>query len=212
MCISDLAFKKMEVVAVSGKEVTFLHTEQFKNGSATWVDGCIETWNVEKAMWSDDTADYIDPSLIIAANLTKGDCIQSDPAPPDYHVAETGVRVYLGLSRNVSILHISDWVDNDGEPCEVTYNVVYDQMSGIRLEGAFVTLDGDLLSSMSIVETNIFSIQATSPVVSSQEDNTVSIPPVTPYVAIGSAFLVVLVIAVLILRKKRLGGGEKNGE
>jgi hypothetical protein len=211
VCITNLAFKKMEVIAVSGKEVTFLHSQQFKNGTATWHDGRTETWDVEKAMWSEDTADYVDASLIIAANLTEGDCIQSDPAPQDYYVAETVVREYLGVSRNVSILHMRDMVDDNGEPCEVTHKVVYDQVSGIRLESALVTLDGDLLSSMSVVETNIFSAPTASSVAPLQEDNTASNPPVALYVAIGSA-IAVFVMSVVILRKKRLRGGEKTVE
>lgn len=157
LCIADLAFKKMEVVAVSEKEVTFLHTDQFKNGTAAWNDGRTETWDVEKAVWSENTADYVDSSLIIAANLTEGDCIQTDPAPSYFNVAEAGVRTYLGVSRNVSVLHMRGWVDNDGESREITYNLVYDQVSGIRLEWALMSLDGDLLASMSVVETNIFS-------------------------------------------------------
>ena len=212
LCISDLAFKKVEVVAVSGKEVTLLHTDQYKNGTAAWNYGRTETWDVEKAMWSDNTADYVDASLIIAANLTEGDCIQSDPAPQDYNVAETGVRTYLGANRNVSILHISDIVDDYGEPREVTHNVVYDQVSGIRLESSFVTLDGDLLSSMSVVETNIFSAATASPAAPLQKDNTASIPPAALYVAIGLAFIVIFVIATVIFRKKRVRGGEETIE
>ena len=155
-CIGDLAFKKAEVVAVSGKDVTFLHSEQLKNGSATWRDGRTEIWDVEKAVWSDDTPDYVDSSLIIAANLTVGDCIQLPTTPiSDFYVAETDVRTYLDVSRNVSILRMRD-VDINGET-RGTFNFVYDQESGVRLEYALVTLDGKVLSSMSVVETNVFS-------------------------------------------------------
>lgn len=212
VCIADLSFKKMEVIAVSGKEVTFLHSEKFKNGTATWNDGRTEVWDVEKAMWSDETPDYVDSTLIIAANLTQGDCIQSDPAPPDFHIVESGVRTYLGVSRNVSILRMHTSVDNNGEPFEVTYNLVYDEESGIRLEGAFVTLAGEVLSSMSIVETNIFLAPTSSPEASMQENNKASIPPAALYVAAGVIAVVVLLAAVIIFMNRKLRGGEKDTE
>jgi hypothetical protein len=64
---------------------------------------------------------------------------------------------------------------------------------------------------MSVVETNIFSAPTASSVAPLQEDNTASNPPVALYVAIGSA-IAVFVMSVVILRKKRLRGGEKTVE
>jgi hypothetical protein len=214
ICINDLAFKKMEVIAVSGKEITFFHTQQYKNGTSTWADGRTEIWDVEKYMWSDETPDYVDSTLIIAANLTEGECIQLDPAPlPSFYVAETDVRSYLGVSRNVSILHNDDWVDINGELCNVRVNAVYDQLSGVRLESELVTLDGDLVASMSVIETNIFSTSTVSSTSSLQEKVAASIPGnVVFYATTGLAVVVVFVVAGVFLGRKRLRGGEKCSE
>ena len=213
ICINDLAFKKMEVIAVSGKEVTFLHTQQFKNGTGTWLNGRTESWDVEKAQWSEDTDVWTDSSLVIAANLTEGDCIQSELAPlPSFYVAETDERSYLGVNRNVSILRNDDWVDINGELCNVRVNVVYDQRSGIRLESELVTLDGDLLAFMSVVDTNIFSTEMVSPASSLQGNATESVPVVVFYATFGSVIFVVFVFVEIFFGKRRWKGGEKCSE
>ena len=211
ICIGDLAFKKIEVISVIGKEVTFLHTQQYKNGTATWLDGRTETWDVEKAQWSEDTDVWTDSCLILAANLTEGDCIQLEPAPlSSFYVAKTGVLTYLGVDRNVSILHYQDRLDNNGELCEITAEVVYDQESGIRLESALVTLDGDLVASMSVVETNIFSA-SDSQLPSLQDSIAGAISTVAFCTTTGPAFVVIFVLTKGQPRK-RLRGGEINTE
>jgi hypothetical protein len=216
ICINDLAFKKVEVIEVSGKEVTFLHTQQFKNGSETPLNGCMETWDVEKAVWSENTDVYTESTLIIAANLTEGNSIQSDPCPLlDYYVAETDVRTYLGVNRNVAIFHFHELVDNNRELCNVTVNVVFDQESGIRLEHELVTLDGDIIASMSIVDTNIFSTPSASTissVYSFQKTPVANVPALAFYVATVLVIIVILVVAFVIFRKKGSRGGEKNNE
>ena len=211
LCINDLAFKKVEVIAVSGKEVTFLHTEQFKNGSATWRDGRTETWDVEKARWSEDTEDWIDSSSIIAANLTEGSCIQSECGNPECDGVKTEVRTYLGVNRNVVIHCTKNWVDIGGEECEIRDNIVYDQESGIRLEIEMVTLDGDLIASMSVVETNIFSTPSAS-LSSFQENTAADIPTVALYATTGSVIIAIFVGTGIIFRKRRSRGGENGNE
>ena len=213
VCINDLAFKKMEVIDVSGKEVTFLHSQQFKNGSATWLDGRTETWDVEKAQWSEDTDVWTDSSLIIAANLTEGDCIQLDLAPlPSFYVAETDVCSYLDVSRNVSILNYDDSVDIDDELCEIKVKVIYDQLSGIRLESELVTFDGDLLASMKVVETNVFSTSIASPASSLQGNATANVPVMVFCATFGSVVFVVFGVTVIFFGKRRGKGGEKRSE
>jgi hypothetical protein len=211
ICITDLAFKKVEVIAV-----TFLHTQQFKNGSETPLNGRTETWDVEKAQLSVNTDVWTDSSLIRAANLTEGDSIQFEPCPlPDYYVAETEVRTYLGLSRNVDVFHIHELVDNNGELCNVTVNVVYAQESGIRLEHELVTLDGDILASMSIVDTNIFSTPTASTLSSLhsfQKTPVANVPALAFYAATVLVIMAILVVAVVIFRKKGSRGGENNIE
>lgn len=158
-CINNLAFKKMEVIEVSGTKVTFLHTHQYKNGSATPYTGCTETLDVEAAWWSDDTEYCIDYSLIIAANLTEGSCIHLGNCDfPGHTVTRIEERTYLGLSRKVIPLRGPNTTRDDDSTINirVTENFVYDQESGIKLEHKLITPDGDVIWAMSIIETNIF--------------------------------------------------------
>jgi hypothetical protein len=156
-CISNLAFWKVEVIEVSGTEVTFLHTQQYKNGSATPFTGCTETVDVEQAWWSDDTEYCIDYSLIIAANLTEGSCIHLGECDfPGHTVIGIEQRPYLGVSRDVIPLRYPNTMV---EGVNVTYNFVYDRESGIKLENKLISSDGDVVRAMSLIETNIFSIK-----------------------------------------------------
>jgi len=159
--INDLAFRKVEVIAVSGSEVTFLYTEQYKNGSETPKTDCTETLDVEAAWWSDDTEYCIDYSLIIAANLTEGSCIHARGSGdvcdfPGHTVIGIEERAYLGVSRDVIPLRYPSTMEHG---LNVTHNFVYDQESGIKLEQKVITSNGDVVWAMSIIETNIFSIK-----------------------------------------------------
>ena len=175
ICINDLAFWKVEVIEVSGTQVTFLHTVQYKNGSATPFTGCTETLDVKAAWWSNDTEYYIDWDWIIAANLTEGSCIHLGECDvPGHTVTRIEERTYLGMSRKAIPLLYSH--SESGDNYHITYNevIVYDQKSGIKLEKLVIangdvksgiklkksiTSDGDVVWAMSLIETNIFSIK-----------------------------------------------------
>ena len=219
-CIKDLAFKKMEVIAVSGKEVTFLYTEQFKNGSATWRNGLTSTWDVEKFAWGIDEDELsIDFEQLIAANLTDESCIlkTSESGYSDWsrrHSLENDVRTYLGNDRNVVVY---SWLFSQGVYTALTRlraNTVYDQLSGIRLEVEILAWDGtdygDLLQGFSVVETNLFSAPKGS---SSWFSEIMAEPPtVALYAITGSIIIAVFVAVGVILRKRRFRGGEKDAE
>jgi hypothetical protein len=161
VCINDLAFKKVEVIEVSGKEVTFLYTQQYKNGSVTSIHGCAETWDVEYFFWSDDSEDMFEYGLIIAANLTEGCSIHSQTCSfPNHNITKTEARTYLGVSRNVNLIIFNQDIQ------------VYDLETGFLLESEQSTSDGDIISTMSIVETNIFSTPTPSPASSPLSENT----------------------------------------
>jgi hypothetical protein len=219
-CINDLAFKKMEVIAISGKEVTFLYTDQFKNGSATLRNGLTSTWNVETFAWgADDDELWIDFEQIIAANLTDGSCILncSESGNSGWsrdHSLGTEVRTYLGCDRNV-VIH--SWLFADGVyPSEtrcMAYTV-YDQLSGIRLETKKFAWDGtgygDLLQGFSVVETNILSNSNSS--LSSLQNTMAKIPTVAIYALTGLIIIATFMTIGVILRKRRFRGGEKDAE
>ena len=219
-CINDLAFKKMEVIAISGKEVAFLYTEQFKNGSATWRNGLTSTWDVEKSAWGiDDYNTGIDFEQIIASNLTDGNCILKTSesgysAWSQRHSLETEVRTYLGCDRNV-VVH--SWFHSAGVYTarkRVRTDTVYDQLSGIRLETKKLAWDGtdysDLLQGFSVVETNIFAAPNGSS--SWFSEIMTETPTVALYAITGSIIIAIFVAVGVILGKRRLRGGEKDAE
>jgi hypothetical protein len=71
---NDYDWLKLQVTGVSGKDVTFLSTSQFKNGTALAGNNTISVWNIETGTENGvpSTQGYI-----IAANLNQGD--QSPP-------------------------------------------------------------------------------------------------------------------------------------
>ena len=149
---NEYAWLKLQVMDVSGKEVTFLSTSQFKNGTAISGNGTISVWNVEVG-----TEDGV-PSTqgpIIAVSLNQG-----DPIPPSntYSVNRTETRVYLGNSRTVNILDASISTPD----YNTTLNYVYDKSSGMLLESTTQTVTQDDSSpvttaiSYNIIDTNIF--------------------------------------------------------
>ena len=220
-CINDLAFKKMEVIAVSGKEVTFLYNEQFKNGSATWRDGLTSTWDVEKFAWGiDDIYNTgTDFQQIVAANLTDGSCIlncseSGYAAWSARNSLETDVRTYLGCDRNVVVY--SRLFTEGVYPAETRRrgDVVYDQLSGIRLETRKLAWDGtgygDLLQGFSVVETNIFSAPNGS--LSWFQNTMAGIPTVVLYATTVLIMIAIFVVLGIIFRRKRSRGGENDIE
>jgi hypothetical protein len=149
---NDYDWLNLQVMDVSGKEVTFLSTSQFKNGTAISGNGTISVWNVETG-----TEDGVPKTQgpIIASNLNQG-----DPIPPynTYTVNRTETRVYLGNSRSVNILDASGSTPD----YTTTLNYVYDKASGMLLESSTQTTTQDDSSpvtttiSYNIIDTNIF--------------------------------------------------------
>ena len=217
LCINNLAFKKMEVIEVSGKEVTFLYTEQLKKGSATWRDGLTLAWNVEKFDFSDDT-DYdlyvLDWEQIVAANLTDGFCRRSGCDKPDCkNGVETEVRTYLGVDRNV-VVSSHQYAEGGYIVKRFRRNSYYDQLSGIRLEVEILAWDHDsesykdLLQGYSVVETNIFSASNVS---FSWFSEIMTKPPTVALYAITGSIIVAIFVGIgIILRRKRSRGGEND--
>ncbi len=198
---NDYDWLKLQVTAVSGKEVTLLSTSQYKNGTAIPGNGSITVWNIETG-----TEDGI-PSTqgpIIAANLNQGDPI---PPPNTYSVNRTENRVYLDVSRTVNILEVA--ISTPGYNSTLTY--VYDRASGILLESTTQTTTQDqpqpitTTISYSIIETNIFGTMPASPTPSLSPTPSPTIPELPGQIA-GLVLVVTIAlvtfVAVVLLRKK----------
>jgi hypothetical protein len=201
-------FEKMEVVVVSGKEVSWRMTGQMKNGSAILGSG--ETYVVDVETGATNyTHSVLGP--IIGANLNEGDKVQAGSISVE--VNKTEFRTYLNVSRPVNILVYE--VSGVGKPSGAqgasaqytsTSTFVYDKASGMMLETenritwfnitnpAYIvpTPIWRWIISGSVTETNIFSS---------------SLPPQIP-VGIMYAVAAVVVVApigtaVVVLRRRK---------
>jgi hypothetical protein len=191
-------FEKIEVVAVSGKEVTWRMTGQMKNGSAILGSGETYVVNVETGA-TNFTHSVLGP--IIAANLNEGDKVQAGSISVE--VNKTEFRTYLNVSRPVNVLIYE--VSGVGKPSGAqgasaqytsTSTFVYDKASGTMLETenriTWLNITNPRwIISGSVTETNIFS----------------SSPP--PQIPVGITYVVAVAVvvapitAVVVLRRRK---------
>jgi hypothetical protein len=183
---NDYSWSKLEVTAVSGKDITLLSTGQLKGGAAILGNGTTEIWNIETGT-QNGTPNTQGP--IIAANLNQGDAI-----PPDntYSVNRTENRVYLGVSRSVNILETA--VSTPDYSTSLTY--VYDRSSGILLASSVETTQNQPQStstySYSITETNLFS-----------QTSFVGLPLVFVIAVIAAIAAIVVAVGLVLSRRTR---------
>jgi hypothetical protein len=184
---NDYGFLQLQVISVSGKDVTLLSTGQYKNGTALPGNGTTMVWNIEAGTEDGSPATQ---GPIIAANLNQGDAI---PPLGTYSINQTVSRTYLGTSRTVSILDVQ--IKTSDYNSTLTY--VYDKLSGMILESSTQTTTQSQPTpvsssySYSIIGTNIFGPNASVP-----EFSTLTIEVAGIIAVIGA-------IAVLILVRKR---------
>jgi len=198
------AFKWMiiEVIAVSGTEVTLQTTGETMDGSPMANNGEITYHNVETGATNYTHSDI---QVIMAANLNQGDIVPL--AHKTLTVTRTEMRVYNGTTRVVNIL-----VDEiptksqqgNEETIRTTY--VYDRDSGMLLETEtwfIIANESDKMMHWSVVDTNIFNIQAP----------TATGAPVVQAEYIYAAVIVIVVAVVMpsltvIVRKRKHPEGE----
>jgi len=147
--INQSDWSKIEVVAVSGTNVTFLRSGKFKNGSDFQEEGI--AIDVEKGAMN---GTVVGPSIVIAANLQEGDILPGQPiqgAPP-FTINRTETRNYLGISRSVNILNVTQSV------LGVDYQsvMIWDRVSGMLLEMSLMTEPYVMKMSYNVIDTNIF--------------------------------------------------------
>jgi hypothetical protein len=209
VCLCAMDWQKMEVIAVSGKEVVLRYTEQLKNGSASDHDGCVHVIeDIEHSSVINGTCKYWGyyfGSTVIAANLTEGDWLHSSgPCGMPWHlVNKTEVRTYLGVSRWVNIL-------TNPNPPSVT-NWIFDRESGVLLEYENIG-PNNMRTSYRVVETNILSNPSASPASSVQGNMAQIIPSEAIYLSAGFFAVLISVATAIVFMKRRLRGGEKLDE
>jgi len=210
---SKPAWAMIEIVEVSGKEVTLRISGEYENGTAiTNVDGNPEvlTANIETGIISGQQR------YIIAANLNEGDPILNKPGSDIINKTET--RTYLGVSRSVNILNFTS--SYMGYNLRVTF--VYDKASGMSLEMETETtiIESGVTyeDSCSIIDTNIFGASSTptpTPMPSPTQTPTPT-PTSTPtdapqqnstipfeWIALTAIVVLAVIVGALLILKKR---------
>jgi hypothetical protein len=185
---NDYGFLQLQVISVSGKDVTLLSTGQYKNGTALPGNGTTMVWNIETGTEDGSPATQ---GPILAANLNQGDAI---PPLSTYSINQTESRTYLGSSRTVNILSVQ--IRTADYNSTLTY--VYDKLSGMILESSTQTTTQSQPTpasssySYSIIGTNIFGPNASVPELS-----------IATLEVVGIIGLIIGIAIVLVLVKKR---------
>ncbi len=167
----------IEVVGVSGKEITLRITGAYMNGTAIPSEDL--TCNIETCM-IDGFQRYI-----IAANLNQGDKILNLAVSDTINKTET--RTILGASRSVNILNFTS--SYAGQNIRATY--IYDKASGMQLgmemEITIIEPAVTYTNSYSIIDTNIFDCE--------------SIPEFSSWIILP-LFMITMLLAAVIYKKK----------
>jgi hypothetical protein len=139
----------MEVIGVSGKEVTLRITGAYMNGTALPASEVV--CNIESGRINEWQR------YLIAANLTQGDKILNLAVSDTINKTET--RTILGTSRSVNILNFT--YSAAGQDMIFTY--IYDKASGMHLvfEMKITIIEQAVTytNSYSIIDTNIFEVE-----------------------------------------------------
>ena len=139
----------MEVIAVSGKEVTLRITGAYMNGTALPPSEVICNIDVGRTNeWQ---------RYIIAADLNEGDKILNTATADTINTTET--RTILGASRSINILNFT--YSAAGQ--DMTFTYIYDKASGMNLEFEMkITIIEQAVTytnSYRIIDTNIFDVE-----------------------------------------------------
>ena len=139
----------IEVVGVSGKQVTLRITGAYMNGTAIPIEDL--TCNIETGMVNGFQR------YIIATNLNQGDKILNTATSDVINKTET--RTILGASRSVNILNFTNSYTGQG----MTGNYIYDKTSGMQLgfemEITIIESAVTYKNSYTIIDTNIFEVE-----------------------------------------------------
>ena len=142
-------WSKIEVVGVSGNEVTLRITGAYMNGTA--IPTSQLTCNIKDGMTNGQQR------YLIAANLNQGDKILNLQTADTINKTET--RTILGTSRSVNILNFTS--SYAGQNMKAVY--IYDKESGMHLgmdmEITIIESAVTYTNSYTIIDTNIFDVE-----------------------------------------------------
>jgi hypothetical protein len=168
----------IEVVGVSGKEVTLRITGAYMNGTA--IPSSQVVCNIESGMTGGHQR------YILTADLNQGDKILNLAVSDTINKTET--RTILGTSRSVNILNFTS--SYPGQNIKIAY--IYDKASGMQLgmemEITIIEPAVTYTNSYTIIDTNIFDCEP--------------IPEFQSWIIILPLFMIATLLVVIIQKRK----------
>lgn len=176
---------KIDIVAVSGVNVTLHMSGQFKNGSSTQESGAII--DIATGTMNATTGGFI---LIVPTNLTQGDTIPAPSLSFSVKINKTESRSYMSANRNVNIFNATTSM----EGISYDYVMIWDQASGMLMEMSMSVISSIYTAKMSFnaIDTNIFATGVTGWLM----DNII-------YIVIAIVVIVIIIIAAAMLMKRK---------
>jgi len=143
----------MEVIGVSGKEVTLRITGAYMNGTAMPAYEMI--CNIETYRISEGVVAY--QTYLLAANLTQGDKTLNVADANTINKTET--RTILGTSRSVNILNFTNSYAGQSMKSIIIYDKASGMSLGMEMEITIIEPAVTYTNSYTIIDTNIFEVQ-----------------------------------------------------
>jgi hypothetical protein len=143
----------IEVIGVSGKEVTLRLTGAYMNGTAipsSEIIANIETYRITEGMF-----EY--QNYLLAANLNQGDKTLNVADVPTINKTET--RTILGTSRSVNILNFTNSYPGQAMKSVIIYDKASGMSLGMEMEITIIEQAVTYKSSYGIIDTNIFEVE-----------------------------------------------------
>jgi hypothetical protein len=143
----------IEVIGVSGKEVTLRLTGAYMNGTAipsSEIIANIETYRITEGMF-----EY--QNYLLAANLNQGDKTLNVADAPTINKTET--RTILGTSRSVNILNFTNSYPGQAMKSVIIYDKASGMSLGMEMEITIIAQAVTYTNSYSIIDTNIFNVE-----------------------------------------------------
>jgi hypothetical protein len=140
----------IEVIGVSGKEVTLRLTGAYMNGTAipsSEIIANIETYRITEGMF-----EY--QNYLLAANLNQGDKTLNVADAATINKTET--RTILGASRSVNILNFTNSYPGQAMKSIIIYDKASGMSLGMEMEITIIESAVTYTNSYSIIDTNIF--------------------------------------------------------
>ncbi len=184
-------WEKIQVVSVSGKEVTWRMTGQMADGGAFPDNGDTYFINFETGATNFTHSDL---GLIIPANLNAGDKLIVGSTT--FVVNSTEIRTYLNVSRTINVITLVAQVVTSNGPGNTTSTYVYDQSSGMLLENEDQIVSSNVTVprsyvDMSVSATNLFSAQ------------TNQMPVEVIYAVVAAAVIAPIAASTIIISRRR---------